>query len=122
MEVQNLALHNFNKKLFEFLQDLYDTFQMPEFKTYLHLAQMTLVVEPTVAQRMFDEHVRVKYEGRIMSKDEKFFMDESYNAELTSIDFVNRIKGMWKEINPDNKECIWKYMQVLVILSKQCTP
>jgi hypothetical protein len=115
----------FNEKLKEFLNDLVSAF--PELK---HLSVMknglnlAINLDVKLPQKIFNDNIRENYETRIVNKDEQFFLSEDYehiaNKHNLDLDIVSKLKGIWKTLDADNKEVIWKYLQVLVVLNKRC--
>jgi hypothetical protein len=65
-----------------------------------------------------------EYEAKIMAKDENFFihadMTELANTQGFDIDIISRLKSIWGTLNESDKEAIWKYIQLLVLLNKKC--
>lgn len=77
---------------------------------------------PGILQEQFRDCVG-PYKERILSKDEAFFLEAQDLAGEETDSFtlseINRIKGIWKDKNTseEDKECIWKYLILLVKLS-----
>lgn len=77
---------------------------------------------PGVLQEQFSDCVG-PYKEKILVKDEAFFLEAEDLAGEESDSFtlseINRIKGIWKDKNTseEDKECIWKYLILLVKLS-----
>jgi hypothetical protein len=72
-------------------------------------------------REMFDSCVVVPYGDRMRSKDESFFLEEcSYDTNYTDINIVNKLKKKWRIISADNKEIVWKYFHLLIILNEKC--
>lgn len=68
----------------------------------------------------------------IMNKDEEFFLGNGVNQEVNkfisnekinndyAIDKVLNLKNFWKsKLSNDDKEVIWKYFQVLIVLCER---
>jgi hypothetical protein len=119
---KKVFLDAFYDQFHSFLQQLMLVF--PEdrdiflFESGLKLVQKTnptLVVREVVAKM-------TPFEKAIETKDEKFLLDFQYTSieELQGMDMViNKLKEMWKTISDENKECIWKYLQVILGLAKR---
>ena len=60
-----------------------------------------------------------KYKNIIMEKNEELLMntnfvqDDLQTNDADSMNIMNNLKGCWSELESDEKENIWKYMQVL---------
>jgi hypothetical protein len=70
--------------------------------------------------RLFHTHVISKYANEIKTKDEVFFLKKEINdikLDNTDIDIIDHVKLLWIELDPDTKSNIWKYIQILAILS-----
>ena len=57
--------------------------------------------------------------------DDSFFLDNNdfgivSNRQDYWIEFINQLKFLWKTIDQDNKDIIWKYFHVLVVLGEKC--
>lgn len=118
----------FNTKLIELVNDLMGTF--PEIKTDLmsikHGINMVKNIDPKVPQGFFNDHVAIKYEPQLISRDEQFFLDHDYSQEVTrlvhgfDLDIIGKLKYIWRDLNTDNKDAIWKYIHVLLALNRKC--
>jgi len=68
------------------------------------------------------------YKKYIMSKDEKFFLIHEFIKDDTTvgiekndiIDMTNKLRVLWSNLTDVNKEMIWKYFQVLILLGERC--
>ena len=67
-----------------------------------------------------------KYKEQVEKKDEKFLLDYDYSEfnggvveDGSSYDIINTLKKHWGELEEEEKEAIWKYLQVLMILSEK---
>ena len=114
----------FNNKLNEFLNDLikiHDDSDLFAFKTSL---KMLICVDSKKPIRMFNKHVSIPYSERIVNTDDEFFLEKDYMDDVESVgkdvDFnyglVNKIKEFWKDMTDTNKEIVWKYLNLLVLL------
>lgn len=114
----------FNNKLGEFINDLisiYDDSDLFAFKTSL---QMIICVDSKKPIRMFNKHVSIPYSERIVNTDDKFFLEKDYTDDVESVGkdvnfnhgLVNKIKEFWKDMTDTNKEIVWKYLNLLVLL------
>lgn len=118
----------FNDKADEFLKDLIDNFPnfSAEFKRIKTCMMMLRNVDPKGPLRIFNDFVLKKYKDAILKKDESVFLEETVfdiysNRKEYWLEFIDNIKSLWKDLNDDNKEVIWKYFHVLVVLTEKCT-
>lgn len=128
MSYPNAYQDAFNNKLLELLNDLITTFPdiCEDLKTLKHGINMIKSINPRMPQVFFNEHVCIPYEEKILSEDEDFFLSHDYTDDVKlihgfNINFVGKVKSMWKDMNEDNKQTIWKYMLVLMALNRKCT-
>lgn len=70
----------------------------------------------------------LKYEKSILEKNEKFFLDTNFiedcGVDEEDVNYAGTVMGnlkkYWNEMDEESKENIWKYFQVLILLSKKC--
>jgi hypothetical protein len=115
----------FNNKLEEFLSDLDSSFpDIKDLKVVKSGLKLARTMDVKLPQTFFHEHVISKYEEQIINKDEEFFIskDYKYDAQTHGIDLdvVSKIKDIWKTLTDDDKEAIWKYLHVLIVLNRKC--
>jgi len=111
----------FNAKLIEFINDLILAYpDESEFVVCKDLLDWSTKCDISFPQQMFNEHICQKYEQHLVDKNEDFFLKETYDPTVTDIRFVEKLKQMWKGMNQENKEVVWKYMQCLLVLNKKC--
>jgi len=109
-------VHVFNNKLEEMLLDVSRV--APEFQEYKTFLDVGLNMNKTIAIDMFSKYAP-KYESYILKKDETYFLNETYDDDDTQFDMVDKIKKIWCTLSKENKEAIWKYLQVLILLQKK---
>jgi len=60
---------------------------------------------------------------KIMNQDESFFLDGGGQEEIkdtSGLKFRDNIKTLWvAEMSPENKEVVWKYFKIFVILCEK---
>ena len=115
----------FNTKLTEFLSDLVVCFpDAKDLKMFRSGLQLAINMNPTLPQKVFDEHMTEAYEKSILDRDDSFFLHEDYShiteTHNVDLDIINMLKGMWHTLDETNKNAVWKYMQVLVLLNRKC--
>lgn len=111
----------FNRKMKEFINDLIYIYpSVDDFKVLRVAFMAACVIDIKSPSSIFHSEVVQRYEDQVMAKDEDFFMKESYDHVTESIDVIPKLKSIWQYLSSENKESIWKYMHVLVVLSKQC--
>lgn len=115
----------FNSKLEEFIKDLTSTFpQFNDLKVLKTGIQLAKTMDVKAPQRMFNQYMSEDYAQKVLNKDEGFFLAEDYNHiaanEGIDVDIIPQIKKLWGSLEPQDKDAIWKYLQVLVLLNRKC--
>jgi hypothetical protein len=115
----------FNSKLEEFLVDLSRT--IPEFtdlKVLKNGVSLAKNLDPKMPLTMFNQHMTPDYEDKILKRDDNFFMHENYDEIVhdngINIDFVPYLKEVWSKLSDEDKNAIWKYLHLFVLLSRRC--
>lgn len=120
MDTQLLDI--FNQKLLEFVADLIDV--CPEIKTLKKFklsVSMTILAKKEIPEDVFYNSVVVPYAEKVMQRDDEFFLTESYvtSPVLAEFNIVDQLKGAWRTLDDRNKEIVWNYMQILLIISNK---
>lgn len=114
----------FNTKAEEFMKELVTSF--PEVKQFVTIKSgfsLLKNLDPKKPQEVFNNLVYNKYKDRIMIKDEEFFLYTNFNIkEHTDYweEFIDNIGGIWKTLDNENKEIVWKYFHVLIVINEKC--
>lgn len=116
-----IHVKKFNKIIKEFLAELINL--LPEqkdisiFKGHISIVEM---MNETKIIKSFIEHV-YPYKKGILEKDEDFFLDQgNFKHENDYLSESIHLKELWKNnLSKENKEIVWKYFQVLIILSEK---
>lgn len=111
----------FNKKLAEFIDDLIYIYpNINDFKIFRTTSYAASIIDVKAPQVYFQAYVVEPFEAKIMGRDEQFFMRQNYDDETSeNLDIIAKLKHVWGKMSEPNKDTIWKYLQVLVYLSKQ---
>ena len=121
------AIKVFNKTLTEFIEDLiYICPDIPDLRVFHSTARLCNNIDEKFSIVLFQSCVTVPYKDLIFAKDEQFFLSESYTEYQpymleygTDLDIVAKLKSIWKELDAENKEKVWKYLQALIILNRK---
>ena len=72
---------------------------------------------------MFTMYV-YKYREKIMDKNEDLLLDTDFiiennqsDSDTSAFDIMSKLKDKWKTLESDEKDNIWKYLQVLIKLT-----
>jgi hypothetical protein len=121
----------FASQLKTFAEILRDRFpQEPLFKRAVTATIAMKTLCPQKCIKLFIAH-SYKYRDDVMNKNEKDLLEHDYTEGLLdlakdasefitadeSIELINTLKKHWFEFDEDEKENMWKHMQVLMILA-----
>ena len=121
-----IFFERFNEKTYEFIKDLATAFpqvrEFSEFKSGFSLLRNTT---PQTPQKIFNNYVLSKYRDFLVRQDESFFLEEKEfglkdDSKEYWFDFIQKLKSIWKDLDAENKQVIWKYFHVLILLSDKC--
>ena len=116
----------FNQKMLEFAKELCDVFpHVAEFKRFRSGVLMLQNLEPKTLESIFRTYVVSKYKDKLLGRDESFFLDHTeYDIHSQRTDYwlslIDELKDLWKTLDTDNKEVVWKYFHVMIVLSDKC--
>lgn len=123
----------FNNIVIDFIDDCIAVIpQEPKFKIYKQAILIFKKYNPRKIPETFKSYLAL-YRPQIDSKDENFFLNNSFNEvqnlnkqlqieeeeEEEIFKVINQIKNYWKELSQENRDTIWEYMEVMVKLSDQ---
>ena len=123
----------FNKQIISLITELINYFNDNKMKILKEKILIVNSANPSLIIRLFFENV-YKYKDIIMEKDETFFLEQInednisklYNknkqlAEKNNINIIDviNLKDYWESLSSDDKDVIWKYLQVLIVLTEK---
>ena len=91
----------------------------PAYDTALTLMQK---VNPILVLSEFTKHV-IPFETMIREKNTDFFLKHDFSEfdpDNTMDPIIKKLKGYWESMSESNKDAIWKYILLLVDISKRC--
>lgn len=116
----------FNQKLLEFAKELCEVFpDVGDFKKFRSGVLMLQNLEPKTLENIFNTYVKSRYKDKIMAKDQSFFLEHTefeIHSQRTDywLGFIDQLKELWKSLSDENRDVIWKYFHVLIVLSDKC--
>lgn len=118
------TLTAFNTQLERLITDLCNYFpENKDLKKFDTIFQLLKQSNPRKILEIFKQHITNKYKDNILSKDETFFLNYNFVEETKDNNYAGelmvRLKENWNGIDESNKETIWKYFQVLILLSEK---
>jgi|APSaa5957512535_1039671.scaffolds.fasta_scaffold50530_3 hypothetical protein len=121
-------LHAFINQLDGFVNEILMVFPNDtDFKLLSNSISLLRKTNPRSILTLFMTSI-LPYKTFIVTKDETFFLEHEFSNDDMNIDvekndiidMTNKLRGLWTNLNDINKEMIWKYFQVLVILGERC--
>jgi hypothetical protein len=114
----------FNTKFREFVADLVKVFpEDSELKLLQKGISLILVVNERLVLNIYRDRVLIPFGDKLMERNEEFFLENNYQDIQKDVEdgarIIEKVKGFWKTLDPDNKEVVWKYLQVLLMLCKK---
>lgn len=115
-------LSKFNDTFQEMIKDLIQVYpDDSDFRFYQLAVRGGLMADEYIVNRVFHENIH-SFEDKILDRDESFFLEKDYKEfesfqDVTAI--VSKLKNCWKTLTPDNKDVVWKYLKVLILLDKK---
>ena len=118
----------FNDHFMEFLNDVQSVF--PEDPDVL-LAKNALIAirkaNPKMIVKIWKTYIAEKYRDKIQANDISFFLEKDYSSDVSSasgsdkiMESIDRLREPVKNMGPDNKAKVMKYIQNLTKLSELC--
>lgn len=124
-EAHDVYVEMFNNKADEFFKTLVTSF--PEIKPFGFVKTgLTMLrnVNPKRPIEIFNKYVYAHYKDVIQRRDEEFFLNNTYDLSKSTaveywLEFIENIRHIWKTLDNDEKDVIWKYFHVLIILNEK---
>jgi hypothetical protein len=88
----------------------------PMFLTSLRIVKST---NPNIVVK-YTYDSTCEYEDQIMTKNENFFLEQTFEQHKESVDMdvFSKMKKYFSTMSPDSKESVWKYCQNIIRLAK----
>ena len=117
-------LKKFNEMFCDMIGELIAVFPNdPELRLYAFGVKTTIATDSYCVSKIFNEHVVIPYGDKILTKDETFFVEKDYNEytgdDQSTSEIFRKLKTCWTDLNDENRTVIWKYLTVMLNLSKK---
>jgi len=119
--MSNIHLKKFNKIIIGFLDELMKI--LPEEKNIKVFKSQLSTVEFLDEKKIIKSFIQYgyPYKKQILDKDSSFFLKEG-NVKIEG-DYMSealQLKRLWQtKLSDDNKEVVWKYFKVLVLICEK---
>lgn len=118
----------FNEKVDEFFKDLILAFpEVSAFRRFKSGLSLLRNINEKTPQKIFKEGMIDKYRKAMLEKDDRVFLEGNYTMSKDYYEayeqwdeFIDMMKKLWVTLDPDNKETIWRYFHVMIVLSDKC--
>jgi len=122
--MSNPVVNTFNTQLINLAEALSDRFKDDgDLKLALTGIKTLKANNSNKNIEMFTMYV-YKYRDRIMEKSEKLLLETDFISENldndddnSAFDIMSKLKSKWQSLNSEEKDNIWKYLQVLIKLT-----
>ena len=122
-------LSAFNQQLLKISVNLSELFpDDPDIEFTKNSISLIKRTNPRKLQEIFKYYVS-RYKTQILNKEADFFLErdiinQDLNLDNSQVDYAHNIminlKKNWSAMDSESKENVWKYLQVLVVLSDKC--
>lgn len=115
-------LSAFNTNIINFLEDCILIFPNDnDFKVYKRGLEMLIKYNPRKINTIYKEYIEI-YRDKIEEKNEQFFLENNYEEvkkynEDEIFNVINKLKTYWVNIDKNNKEKIWGWIDLLTKIS-----
>lgn len=121
----------FNNAVVEFLRDVSSTFPgCKPISAAREFYEMGIKANKRAPLTLIHDLMMVPYGEHIRAHDEAFFMDHDYAGDLARAggngghggvapsgqDVIVILKGLWKDMTPEDKSCVFQHLDVIVDL------
>jgi hypothetical protein len=116
-----VSLKRFNKQVDNFLVALKKIFpERKEFSIFEAQMEGARMINKRIVIDSFITYV-YPFKGQIMNKDESFFLQEgNVGVKKDYMSHALNLKDLWlNSLRPENKEMVWKYFQVMILLAEK---
>jgi hypothetical protein len=116
---KKVLIDTFFNQFNDFLKQLENMYpndtDFPVFLTTLDLLKST---NPMLVVKFVKENIVDLYKDKILNKDETFFLDQDYTKHGdVDLNIVQKLKKYVKDMSPNSKDVVWKYIELLMKLS-----
>jgi|APGre2960657404_1045060.scaffolds.fasta_scaffold00363_12 hypothetical protein len=115
----------FNDTFQELVDDLAKTFpEDQDLEMYTIAIQAAVFANKNLLVEVFRDKVSDDWKGKILERDESFFLKTDYKDCVDGLDnsdlsIITKLKQYWHKLEEVDKETVWKYLRVIVLLHKK---
>jgi hypothetical protein len=87
-----------------------------DFNTFLTTLNLLKNTNPMLVVNYIKSEVIDIYEDKITTRDETFFLEQSYSQKNADMNIIFKLKEYVKGMSPASKEVVWQYIDLLMKL------
>lgn len=93
----------------------------PDFSMFATSLRLAKSANPNIVVKYIFESTS-EYEEQIMTKNENFFLEHTFEQHKENIDMdvFSKMKQYFATMSAESKESVWKYCQNILRLAKAC--
>ena len=104
-------LNILNTKILEFINLLYKLIKDENIKIYKKKIKLALLYDNNMIYDLCEKYI-LEYEEHILNKNDKILIHIEKNVLNNEI----KLYEVWNNIDEENKQIIWKYLNLFVLL------
>lgn len=117
------ALNVFSQQIEKFCVDIRKILPSDDVEADLIFTGLRTMLQlnPDMIARFFYDNISVPYEAMLLKKDERFLTGE-LSSKMGSgpfADLHHKIESRWSTMTETNKNIIWDYFKIIVMLTKR---
>ena len=115
---KKIFIEAFYTQFGEFLGELTkmypDDKDFPDFAANLKIMKF---MNPMYPINFIKTDVIDKFDDKIISRDESFFLNNKEIQQSADIDIIYKLKNYITDMSPQNKESVWSYIEIITKLT-----
>lgn len=115
------SLKRFNELIIDLCRDIQHFLHDSDFRFYKQTAKAVIMVNKSIMYNVFKQHVD-KHASKIMSRDDHLFTEQEFTYLMVDefyTKFIKKCVLTWSSLNDKQKNIVWLYLQILVLLHEQ---
>lgn len=125
MATRKIYLDAFFDQYEDFLQQMQQVFPTdPDWPLYIAGLAIFRRTNPRMIVQKTWKHIG-KFEATIKARDETFFLTRDYSditeGEEPLEQTIRKLKDMWAQLTPHNRNIVWDYVNNITYLAKKCS-
>lgn len=117
------VLDKFNQTFMNLIDDLSSALGGDdELRAYKLIVKGFVFANPDGVYKIFHKHVTLRFHQEIANKDAAFFLSKEFDNVTPRVSqIIHKLKGCWEYLNEENREVVWRYFRVLILLDQKIT-